>query len=102
MPKVMIDVINAGSGRSTASDQKFPQSILPRSFNYGFTTGLMLKDVRLCAEEARNLGTPDQVMSAVLDQWETTNSEFGGDSDFTVIVQMIERHAGVTIGGEKP
>ncbi len=100
-PAVMIDVINAGSGRTTASDQKFPQSILPRSFNYGFATGLMLKDVRLCAEEARNLGTPDGVMSAVLDQWETTNSEFGGDSDFTVIVQMIERRAGVTIGGEK-
>ena len=99
--KVMIDVINAGSGRSTASDQKFPQSILPRSFNYGFTTGLMLKDVRLCTEEARSLGTPDQVMSAVLDRWETTNSEFGGDSDFTVIVKMVEQRAGVTIGGKK-
>src|ERR1700749_2018645 len=74
-PKVMIDVINAGSGRSTASDQKFPQSILPRTFNYGFATGLMLKDVRLCAEEARTLGTPGEVMEAVLDQWEITNSE---------------------------
>ena len=55
-PKVMIDVINAGSGRTTASDGKFPQSILPRTFNYGFATALMLKDVRLCAEEARALG----------------------------------------------
>jgi 3-hydroxyisobutyrate dehydrogenase-like beta-hydroxyacid dehydrogenase len=96
--KVMIDVINAGSGRSTASDQKFPQSILPRTFNYGFTTGLMLKDVRLCTEEARALDVPDAVMSAVLDQWELTNSEFGADSDFTNIVKMIERRAGVTVG----
>jgi len=40
-------------------------------------------------------------MSAVLDQWERTNSEFGGDTDFTVIVKMIERQAGVTIGTEK-
>ena len=98
----MIDVINAGSGRNTASEGKFPQTILPRTFNYGFATALMLKDVRLCAEEARGLGVPDRVMSAVLDQWETTNSEFGGDSDFTAIVQMIERRAGVTIGGKKP
>ena len=37
------------------------------------------------------------VMRAVLDQWERTNAEFGGDSDFTMIVQMIERRAGVTI-----
>jgi len=97
-PKVMIDVINAGSGRSTASDQKFPQSILPRTFDYGFATGLMLKDVRLCAEEARALDVPDAVMSAVLDQWELTNSEFGADSDFTAIVKMIEKRAGVTVG----
>jgi hypothetical protein len=99
--KVMIDVINAGSGRTTASDGKFPQAILPRTFNYGFATALMLKDVRLCADEARALDTPNHVMSAVLDQWELTNTEFGGDSDFTAIVQMIERRAGVTIGGKK-
>ena len=96
--KVMIDVINAGSGRTTASDGKFPQAVLPRTFNYGFTTALMLKDVRLCVEESQNLDTPNHIMSAVLDQWEMTNSEFGGDSDFTAIVQMIERRAGVTIG----
>jgi len=97
-PAVMIDVINAGSGRTTASDGKFPQAILPRTFNYGFATALMLKDVRLCVEEAKGLDVPNSVMSAVLDQWETTNTEFGGDSDFTAIVKMIERRAGVTVG----
>jgi len=61
----------------------------------------MLKDVRLCAEEARDLDVPNAVMRAVLDQWEITNTEFGGDSDFTAIVKMIERRAGVTIGAEK-
>ena len=98
---VMIDVINAGSGRSRASDQKFPQSILPRTFDYGFATALMLKDVRLCVEEARNLDVPNAVMSAVLDQWEMTNTEFGGDSDFTVIVKMIEKRSGVVVGKKK-
>jgi len=97
-PAVMIDVINAGSGRTTASDGKFPQAILPRTFNYGFATALMLKDVRLCFDEAKNLNVPNSVMSAVLDQWETTNAEYGGDSDFTAIVKMIEKRAGVTVG----
>ncbi len=100
-PAVMIDVINAGSGRNTASDGKFPKTILTRSFDYGFATALMLKDVRLCAEEARELAVPSAVMRAVLDQWEITNAEFGGDSDFTAIVKMIERRAGVTVGTEK-
>jgi 3-hydroxyisobutyrate dehydrogenase-like beta-hydroxyacid dehydrogenase len=98
---VMIDVINAGSGRSRASDQKYPQAILPRTFNYGFGTALMLKDVRLCFEEAEALDVPNAVMRAVLDQWETTNQEYGGDSDFTAIVKMIEKRAGVIIGAEK-
>jgi hypothetical protein len=97
-PAVMIDVINAGSGRSRASDQKFPQSILPRTFNYGFATGLMLKDVRLCVAEAKELGVPNEVISSVLDQWETTNAEYGADSDFTSIVKMVETRAGVTVG----
>ena len=97
-PAVMIDVINAGSGRTTASDGKFPQAILPRTFNYGFATALMLKDVRLCVEQAKSLDVPNSVMSAVLDQWETTNKEFGGDSDFTAIVKMIEQRAGVIVG----
>ncbi len=97
-PAVMIEVINAGSGRTTASDGKFPQAILPRTFNYGFATALMLKDVRLCVEEAKSLNVPNSVMSTVLDQWETTNKEFGGDSDFTAIVKMIEKRAGVIVG----
>jgi hypothetical protein len=97
-PAVMIDVINAGSGRTTASDGKFPQAILPRTFNYGFATALMLKDVRLCVEQAKSLDVPNSVMSAVLDQWETTNKEFGGDSDFTAIVKMVEQRAGVIVG----
>jgi len=100
-PAVMIDVINAGSGRTTASDGKFPQTILPRTFNYGFTTALMLKDVRLCVDEAKSLNVPNSVMSAVLGQWETTNAEFGGDSDFTAIVKMVEKRAGVIVGAEK-
>jgi hypothetical protein len=100
-PAVMIDVINAGSGRTTASDQKFPQAILPRTFDYGFATALMLKDVRLCFDEARQLSVPNTVMRAVLEQWETTNAEYGADSDFTAIVKMIEQRAGIIVGSEK-
>src|SRR5207237_9028617 len=38
-PHVMIDVINAGSGRTTASEDKVPRAILPRSFDYGSALG---------------------------------------------------------------
>ncbi len=100
-PAVMIDVINAGSGRNTASTGKFPNAILPRTFDAGFATALMLKDVRLCLEEAKALGVPNDVMSAVARLWELTAREIGADKDFTTIVQPVERRAGVIVGAEK-
>jgi 3-hydroxyisobutyrate dehydrogenase-like beta-hydroxyacid dehydrogenase len=100
-PAVMVEIINAGSGRNTASTDKFPKSILPRSFDAGFTTALMLKDVRLCLEEAKALDVPTGVMSAVAQLWELTAAEIGADKDFTTIIQPVERRAGVTVGGKK-
>ncbi len=35
-PAVMIDVINAGSGMNTASRDKFPRAVLPRTFRFRF------------------------------------------------------------------
>ena len=97
-PSVMVDVINHGSGRNTASTDKFPKAIIPRKFNLGFATALMLKDVRLCLAEARALNVPNEVMTAVLGTWETANAEIGGDKDFTTVIQPIEKRAGVTVG----
>src|SRR5262249_48935469 len=57
-PQVMIDIINAGSGRNSATQDKFPRSILPGTFDFGFATGLSYKDVRLCVDEAEALGVP--------------------------------------------
>jgi 3-hydroxyisobutyrate dehydrogenase-like beta-hydroxyacid dehydrogenase len=93
----MIEVINAGSGRNSASQDKFPRSILPRTFDFGFTTYLMHKDLKLCLEEAAAAGVPMSVATAVRDLWRRTLDEMGGDRDFTTIVQMLEREAGVEL-----
>jgi len=100
-PAVMIDVINAGSGMNTASRDKFPRSILPRSFDYGFATGLMVKDVRLCLEEMRAQGLSMEVAEAVGRLWEVVIAEMGAESDFTSAIKPIEQAAGVVVGGAK-
>jgi 3-hydroxyisobutyrate dehydrogenase-like beta-hydroxyacid dehydrogenase len=64
-PAVMVDVINVSSGMNTATTQKFPKSILNRRFDYGFATGLMFKDVRLCLEEAEGMGLDLKTAQAV-------------------------------------
>jgi 3-hydroxyisobutyrate dehydrogenase-like beta-hydroxyacid dehydrogenase len=98
-PKVMIDVINSGSGLNTASRDKFPKSVLPRTFDFGFATGLMVKDVRLCLEEAKALGMSMEVAEAVGRLWEVVIREMGAESDFTSAIQPIEKAAGVVVGG---
>lgn len=96
-PNVMLDVINAGTGRNSASQDKFPRAIVPRLFNFGFTNGLMYKDVKLCLEEADALGVPMFVGQGVRQAWFLACQEIGANEDFTKIVQYVERWAGVEV-----
>jgi 3-hydroxyisobutyrate dehydrogenase-like beta-hydroxyacid dehydrogenase len=95
--KVLIDIINAGSGRNSATQDKFPRAILTRSFDFGFATGLSYKDVRLCIDEAEALGVPMVAGAAVRQMLAITQARFGADSDFTCIAKVVEEWAGVEI-----
>jgi 3-hydroxyisobutyrate dehydrogenase-like beta-hydroxyacid dehydrogenase len=96
-PSQMCDIINSGSGRNSATQDKFPRSVIPRSFDFGFATGLSYKDVRLCLQEADELGVPMVAGAAVLQMLAVTKAKFGADSDFTSIARVVEEWAGVEI-----
>jgi 3-hydroxyisobutyrate dehydrogenase len=98
--QVMIDVLNAGSGGTHASRDKFPRAVLPRTFDYGFATGLMVKDVRLYLDEAKALGLPTRIADAVATLWEATLAEEGPESDFTSVIEPIEKAAVVVDIGQ--
>ena len=93
----MVEIINAGSGRNTATQDKFPRAILPRSFDYGFTNALMYKDVKLCTEVAEDLGVPMWVGAAVRQVWANAVSHLGGETDFSTVVKLVEEWAGVEV-----
>ncbi len=97
--KVLIDIINASSGRNSATQDKFPRAVLPGTFDFGFTTGLSYKDVRLCVDEAEAMGVPMVVGAAVRQMLAVTKARFGADSDFTFIAKVLEEWAGVEIRG---
>ncbi len=101
-PGVMIEVLNAGSGATSASRDKFPRAILPRSFDYGFATGLMVKDVRLYLDEAKALGAPADIAETIGRLWEAAARDEGPDSDFTTVIKPFEKAAGVTVGPVEP
>ena len=97
-PAVMIEVLNAGSGGTSASRDKFPRAILPRTFDYGFATGLMVKDVRLYIDEAKALGVPVDVAETIGRLWEIAARDEGPDSDFTTVIKPFEKAADVIVG----
>jgi len=96
-PRIMLDVINAGTGRNTATEQKFAKAVLPGTFDLGFTAGLMMKDVKLFLDEGAALGVPTQVIAAVAQLLQLTCEELGLDADLTAIVQPVEKRAGVKV-----
>jgi len=96
-PQMMLDILNAGTGRNSATQDKFPRAILPGTFDFGFTTGLSYKDVRLCIDEAESLGVPMVVGAAVRQMLAVTNAVYGADSDFTSMCRVVESWAGVEV-----
>jgi 3-hydroxyisobutyrate dehydrogenase-like beta-hydroxyacid dehydrogenase len=96
-PAVMLDVINAGSGRNTATQDKFPRCVLPRKFDFGFSTELLYKDVRLCLEEGERLGVPMMVGNAVRQLLAVAKATEGANADMTQIVRPVEKWAGVEV-----
>jgi 3-hydroxyisobutyrate dehydrogenase-like beta-hydroxyacid dehydrogenase len=96
----VIDVINAGTGRNSATADKIPRCVIPRKFDTGFAIELLNKDVRLCLEEADALGVPMIVGTAVRQLLAITMATEGPSADMTETVKLLERWAGVQVGGK--
>jgi 3-hydroxyisobutyrate dehydrogenase-like beta-hydroxyacid dehydrogenase len=97
-PAVMLEVLNASSGRNSATQDKIPRHVLNRRFDFGFANALSFKDVRLCLDEAEALGVPMVVGAAVRQMLSITQQQFGADADCTEMVKVLEGWAGCRIG----
>ena len=87
-PCTVIDVLNASTGRNTATSDKFPNRILTGTFDAGFQTALMAKDLRLYVESARASGARLDIGKRVAETWQRAESEMP-DSDCTRIYEFI-------------
>ena len=89
-PAKIIDILNASSGRSTASEHKFPAFVLSRTFNSGFALGLMAKDLRLAVEIAESEGAPSELLHVLSDIYNRAEQQFGFSADNTDVVRYLE------------
>lgn len=96
----LVDLINVSTGRTGATQDKFPASILPRTFDYGGKLATMYKDVMLCLEEYRGRGVPHHVSSSAAQLWFQGMAEGRGDDDYTSLIKVVEKWAGVEVVGK--
>jgi 3-hydroxyisobutyrate dehydrogenase len=93
-PKVMLEILNHSTGRNTATEQKYPAFVLPRTFNSGFALGLMAKDLRIALDLAEAVGTPASLLRECAELWQGAERRFGFDADNTDIVRYLEAGSG--------
>ena len=86
--KTMLDVVNVSTGQNTATSDKFPNRVLTETFDAGFATALLTKDVNLFVENAKAAGTPTRVADTVGGIWNETNEALP-DSDFTLVYKYL-------------
>jgi 3-hydroxyisobutyrate dehydrogenase len=96
--QVMLDVINVSSGRNSATLDKVPQCVLPRTFPMRFATNLLYKDVRLCVEEAEAAGSLLWLGQTVRQILAFAVAQGDGEKDYANVIRHFERWAGATLG----
>ncbi len=97
---MMVAVINAGSGRNSATEEKIPKSVLTRNFDFGFPISGARKDIGLAIEECQAMGLPMIVGSAAKQLWEFAYNQGGAKRDMTTLVTYLEPWAGVEVRGK--
>lgn len=100
-PEKMLQVINTSSGRNHSSEVKFPQQVLTRKFEVGFTIDLMRKDVDIALNLAKSQEVPLIISHAVSELWNYAVTQGGGPMDHTAIAKIVEQMAGVEIKSKK-
>ena len=93
-PAVMIDAINTSSGRSYSTEHKFPDFVLPGTYDAGFNLRLMVKDIGCALDLAESTGAPSAVTEVIVDQWRKAAEDLPADADHTAIAKWIHEARG--------
>ncbi|MGQ0767544.1 MAG: NAD(P)-dependent oxidoreductase [Gemmatimonadota bacterium] len=88
-----LEIINASSGRSNASENLIPARVLTGAFPRTFRLALLEKDVAIAADFARSQGVPSAVIQQTAEIFRVARAELGEEVDHVEVVRLIERWA---------
>jgi 3-hydroxyisobutyrate dehydrogenase-like beta-hydroxyacid dehydrogenase len=84
----MVEVLDASSGQSAATSDKFPNHVVTGRYASGFTSSLMAKDVSLYLRAAEDEGAPSVIGPVTTSLWERFAATDPG-ADFTRIFPFV-------------
>jgi len=88
-----IEVINASTGRSRATEETFKNQILSGAFATGARLDILAKDVELAVQQARSLGIEHSAAEAVRSLWAQAVAQGHGPEDLSRIYHFIAAKA---------
>ncbi|MGW0948151.1 NAD(P)-dependent oxidoreductase [Streptomyces sp. NPDC002623] len=86
-PAVVVELINSSSGRSGSTDNKFPNFVLPGTYDSGFGLRLMVKDMRIAVGLAHELGVASPLGDSAVALWERALEALPDTADHTEIAR---------------
>ena len=89
--QAVLDVVNVSSGRSGSTENKWPNFIIPGTFDSGFTLRLMLKDVRTALGIAESVGTASRLSAFTAALWAEAADALPADADHTEIARWLSQ-----------
>jgi 3-hydroxyisobutyrate dehydrogenase len=101
-PAAMLDVINASTGRSQASEVKYPAEVLTGRFASGFRMDLMLKDLAIAASLTSGAGLDSPVTDAAARVARSARALTGDNPDHTELVRHYESASGIALRADSP
>jgi len=97
-PQTAIEVIASSGGKSDASMRKYPKTIFPGNDFYG-TLNMMLKDIGLFTQAAKDSRVPAFIASNVYQCWNACANTYGGESDMANVITQFEQWCDVKLRG---
>ena len=88
-PGLMVDVLNASTGRNNSTENKFKQFVLSGSFASGFALALMAKDLGTADDLARHLGVHAPLSECCRALWTEALGVLGPEADHTEIYRYL-------------
>ena len=89
-PAVMLEAINASSGRSGSTQNKWPNHVLTGAYDSGFSAGLLVKDMAIGLGVEREFGTGSRLAELAAEMWRRAATWLPAGADHTEVVRWLE------------